>query len=129
MSFIDKYVLYIDIAALFLDMEGEATVNMTCRQAVTGAAVAAGLVWGANAAPGAAAGQDVPSYRTPTVGAQATLGERAASAVVHAWRQGFQLTLPFHDARLAEALKTCRDKVLDGALDAAGEIAARLKQL
>jgi len=104
-------------------------MNTICRQAAVGAFVAAALMLGANAAPGAAAGHDVPSYRTLAIGAQATLGERVASAVVRAWGQGLQRALPYHGAYLAETFETCRDKVLDDAFDAFGELAAQLKQL
>jgi len=104
-------------------------MNSICRQAAIGAFVATALMLGANAAPGSAAGQDVPSYRMLAIGAQATLGKRVTFAVVRAWGQGVQRTLPFHDATLARALKSCCDVVLDDALDSVGEIAARLKQL
>ena len=103
-------------------------MNSIYRQAAIGACVAAALMLGANAAPVGAAGQ-VPSYRTLAIGAQATLGERVASAVVRAWGQGLQRALPYHGAYLAETFETCRDKVLDDAFDAFGELAAQLKQL
>ena len=84
-------------------------MNFVSRQAAIGAFIAAALMVGANASldtpPGA------PAHSALTIGAQLTLSYQRAGAT------------------LAEALKTCRDKILDDALDAAGEIAARLKQM
>ena len=78
-------------------------MSLISRQAVTGAFVGAALVLGANASPNGA-----PPDGALTIGAQ--------------------LALP-HQGALAEVLRTCRDRILDDALDAAGEIAARLKQM
>ena len=84
-------------------------MNFVSRQAAIGAFIAAALMLGANASPDTRPG--APSYSASTIGAQLTLSYQGAAAT------------------LAEVLQTCRDKVLDDALDAFGEIAARLKQL
>jgi len=84
-------------------------VNFVSRQVAIGAFTAAALVLGANGSPGNRLGAPVQSALT--IGAQLTLSCQGAAAT------------------LAEVLQTCRDKVLDDALDAFGEIAARLKQM
>ncbi|MGC9955148.1 MAG: hypothetical protein ABSD21_12855 [Rhizomicrobium sp.] len=84
-------------------------MNFVSRQAAIGAFAAAALMLGANASPDTRPG--VPSHSASTVGAQLTLSCQGA------------------EAYLAEVLQTCRDKVLGDALDAFGEIAARLKQI
>ena len=84
-------------------------MNFASRQAAIGVFIAAALMLGANASPGIRPG--APSHSASTIGAQLKQSYRGARAT------------------LAEVLQTCRDKVLDDALDAFGEIAARLKQL
>lgn len=84
-------------------------MNSISRQAAIGALTAAALVLGANAGPDIGPGP--PSHRALNIGAQLTQSYREA------------------EATLAEVFQTCRDKVLDDAFDAFGEIAARLKQL
>jgi hypothetical protein len=88
---------------------GGAAVNLISRQAVIGAFVGAALVLGANASADTRSG--TWSHGALTSAVQLTLSYRGAGAT------------------LAEVLQTCRDKVLDNALDALGEIAARLKQM
>ena len=84
-------------------------MNFVNRQAAIGAFTAAALMLGANASPDTRPG--APSHSVLTMGAQLTLSYQGAAAT------------------LAEVLETCRDKVIDDALDAFGEIAAHLKQL
>ena len=84
-------------------------MNLVSRQAIIGAFTAAALMLGANASPDIR--PSAPSHSAFTIEAQLTLSYQGA------------------EAYLAKALETCRDKVLDDALDAVGEIAARLKQL
>ncbi len=84
-------------------------MSFVSRQAAIGVFIAAALMLGASASP---------EIRPGT-------SSHGASAI------GMQLTLSYQGARatLAEVLQTCRDKVLDRALDSFGEIAAHLKQM
>ena len=84
-------------------------MNSANRQAAIGAFTAAALMLGANASPDTRPG--APSHSVLTIGAQLALSYQGA--VVCA----------------GEVLQTCRDKVLDVALDAFGEFTARLNQL
>jgi hypothetical protein len=107
--FIDKCALYIDIDASFLDTQGGTSVNFISRQAAIGAFTAAALMLGANASPDIRPG--APSHSALSIGAQLTRSYQGAGAT------------------LAEVFRTYRDEVLDDALDAFGEISARLRQL
>jgi hypothetical protein len=107
--FIDKYVLNIDAGASFSDMQWRTSVNFISRQAAIGAVIAAVLVFAANANPDI--GPSAPPYSALAMGSQQAQFYQGAATT------------------LAEMLQTCRDKVLDDALDAFGEIAAHLKQM
>ena len=84
-------------------------MNFVSRQAAIGAFTAAALMLGASASPDTRPG--APSHNALTMGAQLTLSYHGAVA------------------RFDEGLQTYRDRVLDDALDAFGEIATRLKQI
>ena len=84
-------------------------MNFISRQTVIGAFVGAALVLGANA--NADTGFGTRSHGALTGAVPLTLSYRVAGA------------------NLADVLQICRGKALDVALDAFGEIAARLKQL
>jgi len=84
-------------------------VNFVSRQAIIGAFTAAALMLGANASPDIRPG--APPHSAFAIEAQLALSYQEAEAI------------------LAKTLKTCRDIVLDGAFDVAGELIARLKHL
>ncbi len=104
-------------------------MNTLSRQAAVGALVAMVLALGANAGPRESVQPRVPSYGAVNLGTQALLSGHAATVAVRGLEHRLQLTLHRRAADLAEAFPTCRDKVLDAAFDAFGELAARLKQL
>ena len=84
-------------------------MNIVSRQIVIGVFIAAALMLGANASPSSRS--DAPLQSALAMGTQLTLSNLGVGA------------------NLTGVLQSCRDKVLDVALDTVGEIAARLKQM
>jgi hypothetical protein len=100
LPFFEKYILIIDMFALSLDKEGP----MDIRQAVLGAGVAVLLVFGAD---------------TSRADARATQASTVQSAC----------NIAGIEAAVRDAAQAAGNVVLDVALDAAGEILARAKQV
>jgi hypothetical protein len=100
-------------------------MNRLCRQAAIGACVALVLALGANAGPNDSRQPRAQTHHAVMFEAGAISNRQIASV------SGGVLSIALQEqgATLATALRTCRDKILGAALDAYGEIAARLKQV